>query len=159
MNNKKISFKLNGAPVEFEIDPNERLLDLLRRNGYKGAKDGCQVGACGACTIIMDGKAVSSCLLFAFQADGREVATIEGLGNGSEPHEIQEALVAAGAVQCGYCIPGIILSAKAMFDEDPTPDDETIRMHMDGNLCRCTGYEKIWDAMRSVSAKHRQGCK
>ncbi|MEJ2746037.1 MAG: (2Fe-2S)-binding protein [bacterium] len=159
MSKKKISFTLNGATVEFEIDPNERLLDLLRRNGYKGAKDGCQAGACGACTVIMDGKAVSSCLLFAFQADGREVTTIEGLGNGSEPHEIQEALVSAGAVQCGYCIPGIVLSAKAMFDENPTPDDETIRMHMDGNLCRCTGYEKIWDAMRTVSAKHRQGCK
>lgn len=158
MNKKKISFTLNGAAVEFEIDPNERLLDLLRRNGYKGAKDGCQSGACGTCTVIMDGKAVSSCLLFAFQADGRELVTIEGLG-GDKPHEIQEALIAAGAVQCGYCIPGIVLSAKAMFDENPTPNDETIRVHMDGNLCRCTGYEKIWDAMRNVSAAHRKGLK
>ena len=159
MSKKKISFKLNGIPVEFEIDPNERLLELLRRNGYKGAKYGCLSGACGTCTVIMDGKAVSSCLLFAFQADGRELVTIEGLGNGDKPHEIQEALIAAGAVQCGYCIPGIILSAKAMFDENPAPDDETIKVQMDSNLCRCTGYEKIWDALRHVSAAHRKGRK
>jgi len=167
---KKITFLLNGVKTEFEIDPNERLLALLRRNGYKGTKYGCLEGACGTCTVIMDGKAVASCLVFAFQADGREIVTIEGVGEGYEtggsssnpsgdkPNEIQQALIEEGAVQCGYCTPGIVLSAKAMFDENPTPDDETIKRQMDGNLCRCTGYEKIWAAMKKISARHRYNC-
>ncbi|HPG29243.1 MAG TPA: (2Fe-2S)-binding protein [bacterium] len=152
---KKISFLLNGEKKEFEIDPNERLLGLLRRNGYKGTKYGCLEGACGTCTVIMDGKAVDSCMVFAFQAEGREITTIESLDKENEPHEIQKALIEEGAVQCGYCTPGIVLSAKAMFDENPTPDDETIKIQMDGNFCRCTGYEKIWSAMKKISAKHR----
>jgi aerobic carbon-monoxide dehydrogenase small subunit len=156
---KKISFTLNGVLKEFEINPNERLLSLLRRNGYKGTKYGCLEGACGTCTVIMDGKAVASCIVFAFQADGRNIVTIEGLGSGSAPHEIQTALINEGAVQCGYCTPGIVLSAKAMFDENPTPDEETIKVQMDGNLCRCTGYEKIWSAMKNISASHRDGVK
>ncbi len=159
MKMKKISFTLNGVEKEFEIDPNERLLALLRRNGYKGTKYGCLEGACGACTVIMDGKAVASCLVFAFQAQGRSIVTIEGLGDGPELHEIQQALIDEGAVQCGYCTPGMVLSAKAMFDENPTPDEETIKVQMDGNLCRCTGYEKIWSAMKKVSASHRNGGK
>ncbi|HOW27581.1 MAG TPA: (2Fe-2S)-binding protein [Elusimicrobiota bacterium] len=159
MNKKTISFTLNGESREFDIDPNERLLGLLRRNGFKGTKYGCLEGTCGACTVIMDGKAVDSCLVFAFQAHGRNVVTIEGLGDAGTPHEIQQALIEEGAVQCGYCTPGMVLSAKAMFDETPTPDDETIRLHMDGNLCRCTGYEKIWSAMKKVSAKHERGGK
>lgn len=152
MNRKTISFVLNGVRREFEIDPNERLLTLLRRHGYKGTKYGCLEGTCGACMVIMDGKAVASCLLFAFQADGRKIVTIEGVGNSGKAHEIQEALIGEGAVQCGYCTPGIVLSAKAMFDENPAPDEATIRMQMDGNLCRCTGYEKIWSAMKKISA-------
>jgi len=159
MNRKKISFILNGTHKEFEVDPNERLLALLRRNGYKGTKYGCLEGACGTCTVIMDGKAVDSCLVFAFHAQGREIVTIEGLGWGSEPNEIQKALIDEGAVQCGYCTPGMVLSAKAMFDENPTPDDETIKVQMDGNLCRCTGYEKIWSAMKKISASHKNGKK
>lgn len=159
MNKKKISFILNGVHKEFEVDPNERLLALLRRNGYKGTKYGCLEGVCGTCTVIMDGKAVDSCLVFAFQAQGREIVTIEGLGGGSEPHEIQEALIDEGAVQCGYCTPGMVLSAKAMFDENPVPDDKTIKTQMDGNLCRCTGYEKIWSAMKKISASHKNGKK
>jgi carbon-monoxide dehydrogenase small subunit len=159
MNAKRVSFTLNGIKKEFEIDPNERLLGLLRRNGYKGTKYGCLEGACGTCTVIMDGKAVNSCLVFAFQAQGREIVTIESLGNGTEPNEIQKALIGEGAVQCGYCTPGIVLSAKAMFDRNPTPDDETIKVQMDGNLCRCTGYEKIWSAMKKLSASHKNGKK
>ena len=151
---KKVSFILNGEKKEFEIDPNERLLGLLRRNGYKGTKYGCLEGACGTCTVIMDGKAVNSCLVFAFQAHGREIVTIEGLGEGA-PHEIQNSLIEEGAVQCGYCTPGMVLSAKAMFDENPVPDDKTIKTQMDGNLCRCTGYEKIWSAMKKISASHK----
>jgi len=155
MNRKKISFTLNGVKKEFEVDPNERLLALLRRNGYKGTKYGCLEGSCGTCTVIMNGKAVNSCLVFAFQAHGSDITTIEALGSGDKMHEIQESLVEEGAVQCGYCTPGMVLSAKAMFDENPTPDEETIKFHMDGNLCRCTGYEKIWAALKKVSASHK----
>jgi carbon-monoxide dehydrogenase small subunit len=153
---KKISFTLNDEFKEFDVVPNERLLALLRRNGYKGTKYGCLEGTCGACTVIMDGKAVDSCLVFAFQANGRVIETIEGLGGGGKPHEIQRALIEEGAVQCGYCTPGIVLSAKAMFDENPTPTEDTIKVQMDGNLCRCTGYEKIWTAMKKLSASHNK---
>ena len=156
---KKISFTLNGVLKEFDVIPNERLLALLRRNGYKGTKYGCLEGTCGTCTVIMDGKAVDSCLVFAFQADGRVIQTIEWLGDGNKPHEIQKALIEEGAVQCGYCIPGIVLSAKAMFDENQTPSEEYIKVQMDGNLCRCTGYEKIWNAMKKLSAIHQKGGK
>lgn len=159
MKNKKVSFTLNGEKKVFTVDPGERLLELLRRTGYKGTKYGCLEGACGTCTVIMDGKAVSSCIVFAFQADGRDIVTIEGLGSGEELHEIQEALVSEGAVQCGYCTPGIVLSAKAMFDELGAPDDETIKLRMDGNLCRCTGYEKIWSAMKKISKRHKKAGK
>lgn len=152
---KKITFNLNGEIKEFEIDPNERLLELLRRNGYKGTKYGCLEGTCGTCTVIMDGKAVTSCLVFAFQAEGREIVTIESFENTGEHNEIQKALVDEGAVQCGYCTPGIVLSAKAMFDENPTPDENTIKLQMDANLCRCTGYEKIWNAMKKISASNK----
>ena len=154
MNKKTISFVLNGKRKEFDIDPNERLLDLLRRHGYLGAKHGCREGTCGACTVMMDGKAVASCVLYAFQADGREIVTIEGLDDCGKSHEIQEALIEEGAVQCGYCTPGIIVSAQAMFDENPVPDEATIKVQMDGNLCRCTGYEKIWSALKKVAEGH-----
>lgn len=158
MSTRKISFNLNGELKEFDIFPNERLLSLLRRNGFKGTKYGCLEGACGTCTVIMDGKAVNSCLVFAFQAQGRNIQTVESLSNyDNKLHEIQQALVDGGAVQCGYCTPGMVLSAKAMFDENPTPDSEEIKIQMDGNLCRCTGYEKIWSAINKVSASHKIG--
>lgn len=158
MTTRKISFILNGELKEFDVFPNERLLSLLRRNGFKGTKYGCLEGACGTCTVILDGKAVNSCLVFAFQAQGRTIQTVESLSNkDNKLHEIQQALVNEGAVQCGYCTPGIVLSAKAMFDENPTPDEEAIKLQMDGNLCRCTGYEKIWSAIKKVSASHKKG--
>ncbi len=149
---RTISFKLNGAARQFEIAPDEKLLDLLRRSGCLSVKFGCGEGTCGSCTVILDGKAVYACILFAFQADGREVWTLEGLGDYDRPHPIQQALVDAGAVQCGYCIPGMILAAKAMIDQYPHPTDEQIRQQMDGNICRCTGYEKIWQALQQVCA-------
>lgn len=147
---KNIVFTLNGHRREFRIGPGERLLDLLRRAGCLGVKFGCGEGTCGACTVVVDGRAVLSCLMPAFQAQGRDVWTIEGLGDFERPHPIQTALVDAGAVQCGYCTPGVVMSAKAMFDENPVPSDEEIRLHLDGNLCRCTGYEKIWAALRNL---------
>ncbi|HON55976.1 MAG TPA: (2Fe-2S)-binding protein [bacterium] len=158
---KKISFRLNGEFREFEIEPNEKLLELLRRIGYKGVKYGCLEGMCGSCTVIMNGKAIASCLLYAFQADGKEITTIEGVSAGfadgcNLPNEIQDEFIKEHALQCGYCTPGFIMSAKAMFDENPTPNDETIKIYTDGNRCRCTGYEKIWRALKSLSEKHRE---
>ncbi len=147
---KTISFTLNGEKKTFTVSPDEKLAKLLRRSGYVGTKEGCDEGTCGACTIIMDGKTIMSCLTFAFKADGRDIRTIEGMGSFDQPHPLQMALVEEGAVQCGYCTPGIIMSAKALMDEIPHPSDEDIRVHMDGNLCRCTGYEKIWVAIKKV---------
>ena len=148
---KQISFTINGEARSFTVAPDERLLDLLRRAGYAGVKHGCGEGSCGCCTVILDGRAVYSCLLYAFQAHGREVWTVEGLGDFDRPHPFQEALVTEGAVQCGFCTPGIVASAQALLDQNPRPSDEEIREHLDGNLCRCTGYEKIWAAWRRVA--------
>lgn len=147
---KTISFTLNGVKKEFAIAPDERLVKLLRRSGYTGTKEGCDEGTCGACTVIVDGRAVFSCIMPAFLVHGRTVETIEGVGDFDRPHPIQQALADAGAVQCGYCTPGLVMSAKALLDQKPDATDEDLRTHMDGNLCRCTGYEKIWVALRSV---------
>jgi len=147
---KPISFTLNGESKEFLVSPDEMLVKLLRRSGYTGTKEGCDEGTCGACTVILDGRAICSCITHAFQAHGRSVETIEGVGSFEQPHPVQQALVDEGAVQCGYCTPGMIMAAKAMLEENPRPTDDEIREHMDGNLCRCTGYEKIWTAIRKV---------
>ncbi|MDP6490346.1 MAG: (2Fe-2S)-binding protein [Kiritimatiellia bacterium] len=149
---KQISLTLNGEPKTFETTADETLVDLLRRHGYRGTKTGCYEGACGACTVILDGRAVYGCLLRAFQAHGRDVQTIEGAGSFDDPHPVQRALVDEGAVQCGFCTPGMVLSAKALLDETPHPGSDTIKEHMDGNLCRCTGYEKIRVAVEKVAA-------
>ena len=143
-----VSFTLNGEKKTFSTRPDEKLLDLLRREGYRGTKYGCGQGTCGACTVIMDGRAVYACLLYAMQAEGRKVRTIESMGTFDKPAPIQQELVAAGAVQCGYCIPGIIMSATALMESEKDISDEVAREYMDGNLCRCTGYEKIWVALR-----------
>ncbi|MCP4180302.1 MAG: (2Fe-2S)-binding protein [bacterium] len=155
MSNKIINLIVNGIEKEFSISPNEKLLDVLRREGYKGAKFGCGEGSCGACTILLDGKPVYSCLMYAFQADGKKLDTIEGVGTAQKPHKIQRALIDQGAVQCGFCMPGMILSAKSMFEENSNPDEEYIRTYMDGNLCRCTGYEKILTALENVAASNK----
>jgi len=145
-----VSFTLNGEKKTFATSPDEKLLALLRRNGYRGTKYGCGQGTCGACTVIMDGRAVYACLLYAMQAEGRKVRTIESAGTFDNPGEFQKELVAAGAVQCGYCIPGIVMSATSLMETEKDISDETAREYMDGNLCRCTGYEKIWVALRRV---------
>jgi len=152
MAEKKISFTLNGEKREFLASANETLLKLLRRSGCKGVKQGCSEGSCGACTVIVDGRAVYSCILFAFQADGKDVWTIEGVGSFEKPHAFQEALVETSGIQCGYCTPGFVMSAKAMLDKDPQPCICKTKEYMDGVLCRCTGYEKIWDALKKVGA-------
>lgn len=145
-----VSLTINGEKKVFSASPNEKLLDLLRREGYRGTKYGCGQGTCGACTVIMDGRAVYACLLYAMQAEGRDVRTIESMGTLDNPCEFQKELIAAGAVQCGYCIPGMVMSATALMENEPDLSDEIAREYMDGNLCRCTGYEKIWVALRKT---------
>lgn len=148
-----IELIINGDLHLIEVEPDEPLSAALRRIGLQGLKRGCQDGSCGACTVLLDGMAVRSCLLFAVQAEGHEVTTIEGLGTPSEPHPLQAAFVEHGAVQCGYCIPGMILSAKALLDENPSPTREQVSEALDGNLCRCTGYVKQIDAVLDASAR------
>jgi len=145
-----VTFTLNGERKTFITEPDEKLLALLRREGYKGTKFGCGQGTCGSCTVLLDDRAVYSCLLYAKQAEGRNVRTIESVGTYEEPSEFQTELVKNGAVQCGYCIPGMIMSATALMENEETFEDEIVKEYMDGNLCRCTGYEKIWDALRTV---------
>ena len=149
-NPNTVSLTLNGERKTFITEPNEKLLALLRREGYKGTKYGCGQGTCGACTVLMDGRAVYSCLLFAMQAEGRDVRTIESVGTHEKPSEFQQELIDGAAVQCGFCIPGMIMSAEALMKTETHFDDDVVREYMDGNLCRCTGYEKIWAALRRV---------
>ena len=145
---KEIQLKVNGKDYSLNIDENARLIDLLRDElGLLGTKEGCGEGECGACTVIMEGETVTSCLVMAFQAHGSEILTIEGLEEDGKPHPIQQAFIDAGAVQCGFCTPGMILSAKALLDKNPNPTREEIREGISGNLCRCTGYNKIVDAV------------
>ena len=149
-NPNTVSSTLNGERHTFITEPNEKLLALLRREGYKGTKYGCGQGTCGACTVLMDGRAVYSCLLYAMQAEGREIRTIESIGTHDKPSEFQQELIDGAAVQCGFCIPGMIMSAEALMQAEDTYPDDIVREYMDGNLCRCTGYEKIWAALRRV---------
>ena len=145
-----VTFTLNGELKTFITEPDEKLLALLRREGYRGAKFGCGQGTCGSCTVLMDGRAVYACLLYAMQAEGREVRTIESIGTHDKPSEFQQELIDGAAVQCGFCIPGMIMSAEALMQAEDTYPDDIVREYMDGNLCRCTGYEKIWGALRRV---------
>jgi carbon-monoxide dehydrogenase small subunit len=151
---QKISFTLNGHPVETLVEPHWTLLDLLRDHlELTGTKEGCGQGECGACTVLLDGQAVNACLFPVLEAEGREVTTIEGLAapDGSL-HPLQEAFINYGAVQCGFCTPGMILSAKALLDENPHPAENDIRTALAGNFCRCTGYAQIIQAIQSLSA-------
>lgn len=148
----KINLNINGKDYNVEIEEDMRLIDVIRDVlGFTGTKEGCGEGECGACTVIMDGKAVCSCLVMAFQADGSHIVTIEGLGSEENLHPIQKAFLDEGAVQCGFCTPGMIMSAKALLDEKPKPSRQEIREAISGNLCRCTGYNKIVDAIEKAS--------
>lgn len=150
---KAIRIQLNGEPREFNVTAGESLLDLLRRNGLTGTKRGCEDGACGSCTVILDGAAVNACITFAFQAHDRQVWTIESVGEFDDPSPFQKAMVEAAAVQCGFCIPGIVMSVKALLDEIPNPTHRQVVENLDGNYCRCTGYEKIEDALHRTIAE------
>lgn len=158
-NPNTVTFTLNGERKTFITEPNEKLLDLLRREGYRGTKYGCGQGTCGACTVLLDDRAVYACLLFAMQAEGRNVSTIESIGTHDKPSDFQNELIAGGAVQCGYCIPGMIMSAEALMKAETVFDDEIVKEYMDGNLCRCTGYEKIWAALRKVLDRQEAAAK
>lgn len=154
MNKQILSLTVNGKAHQVLIDPNKTLAQLLREDlGLTGTKQGCQVGDCGSCTVMLDGRTVNSCLVLALQADGRQVFTIEGMAGGNGLHPIQDAFVQAGAIQCGFCSPGMILSAKALLDANPAPGEADIRQGLSGNLCRCTGYQKIVEAVRDASQK------
>lgn len=143
-----IQFQLNGNEVTVTADPNKRLVDFLREDMHMtSVKEGCGEGECGACTIIYNGRAVTSCLMLAGQADGASIITLEGVSKNGELDHIQRAFVEVGAVQCGYCTPGMVLSAKALLDRNPQATDEEIKRAMSGNLCRCTGYAKIIKAV------------
>jgi len=150
---KAIHFTLNGHEVSVEVESHKMLLQVLRDDfQLTGAKDGCGQGECGACTVLVDDISIDSCLYPAFEVEGKSVTTIEGLvGEGSNLHPIQEAFVENGGVQCGFCTPGMIMSAKALLDENPDPTDEEIRKGISGNLCRCTGYVQILDSIRKAA--------
>lgn len=149
-----LSCLVNGKKIEKEVKPEKRLLDFLREDlGLTGVKEGCAEGECGACTVILDGEAVTSCTVFTGQIMNRSVTTIEGLEENGEMDRLQKAFVEHGAVQCGFCTPGMILSCKALLDKNPNPSEEEIRRAIEGNLCRCTGYEKIIEAVEAVCGR------
>ncbi len=149
-----IHLTINDRNYEVAVEPNQTLVDLLRYQlELTGTKKGCEMGDCGSCTVIMDGKTVNSCLVLALQADGRNIRTIEGMETDQGLHPIQEAFVDKGAIQCGFCSSGMILSAKTLLDQNPGPNETEIRGALSGNLCRCTGYQKIIEAVKSVSTQ------
>jgi carbon-monoxide dehydrogenase small subunit len=153
MSTVKISFKLNGRDMSVEVLPNTLLVDLLRDIlGLKGTKVGCREGECGVCAVLLDGEAVNSCILPAAKVGGKSVVTIEGLvKEDGQLHPIQQAFISEGAVQCGFCTPGMIMNAKALLDKNPEPSDGEIRQGISGVLCRCTGYQKIVQAIKAAS--------
>lgn len=148
---KRIRIQVNGEWQELEIDCRKSLLDLLRDHlGLTGTKRGCDTGDCGACSVILDGKIVNSCLVLAVEAEGKSILTIEGLTSEGDLHPLQKSFVEHGAIQCGFCTSGMIMTAKALLDENANPSEEEIRMAIAGNICRCTGYVKIVEAISAV---------
>ncbi len=138
----------NGVPYEVDVEPSRSLLSVLRTEiGLTGPKEGCDDSECGACMVLIDGKPVNSCSYLALQADGHEVTTIEGLAEGETLHPLQQAFLDQGGVQCGFCTPGMLISAKALLDRNPRPSEDEVRLALSGNLCRCTGYQKIAQAV------------
>jgi carbon-monoxide dehydrogenase small subunit len=149
----RIALRVNGEQHETDVWEGESLLYVLReRLGCPGSKNACEQGECGSCSVLYDGKLVCSCLVLAAQTDGHEVVTVEGLGEEGSLHRVQEAFAAAGAVQCGFCTPGLVVAAADLLDQNPDPSDDEIREALSGNLCRCTGYAKIFDAVRLAAS-------
>jgi len=154
---QSMSFKINGMIFEGEIDHRRTLLEVLRENfGLLGTHKGCDEGQCGACTVLVNGKAVNSCLVLAAGVQGKEITTIEGLARDEKLHPIQEEFINAGAIQCGFCTPGMIMTAKAFLDRNPDPTEDEIRNGLCGNLCRCTGYFQIIEAVTKAAERLRK---
>jgi aerobic carbon-monoxide dehydrogenase small subunit len=154
---EQIYFNVNGKAYELQVKPSATLLEVIREElGLTGVKEGCGVGECGACTVIMDGQAVNACLVLAAEADGKRITTIEGLADGEKLHPIQEAFAEVGGLQCGFCTPGMILSTKALLDKNANPSDEEIRKGLEGNFCRCTGYTKIIESVKAAAERIRR---
>jgi len=148
----RLQCTVNGQPAEVAVEPDETLLTTLRdRLGLTGTKGSCLEGECGSCTVIVDGKAVNSCLVLSAQMQGRHVETIEGLADGDKLHILQEKFLACGAAQCGYCTPGLIMAAKVLLEQNPTPSERAFFDGMEGNICRCTGYKSICEAIRAAA--------
>jgi aerobic carbon-monoxide dehydrogenase small subunit len=150
----RIEVTVNGEPTETDVWEGESLLYALReRLGFPGSKNACEQGECGSCSVMLDGRLVCACLVLAAQADGHEVLTVEGLAEGDGLHPVQQAYVESGAVQCGFCTPGLVMATVDLLDRVPRPTDDEIREALSGNLCRCTGYAKIFDAARVAAAR------
>jgi aerobic carbon-monoxide dehydrogenase small subunit len=157
MRSKPIKFMINGESVELEVKPWRTLLEVIREDlKLTGTKEGCGHGECGSCTVFMGGKTVNSCLVSALEADGQEILTIEGLSEGDNLHPIQKAFVESSGMQCGFCTPGMIISAKALLDRNPDPSDQEIREALAGNFCRCTGYTKIVESVGAAARALRE---
>ncbi len=150
---RMIRLEVNGQTRGKAVPAHWTLLELLRELGHVDVKSGCEKGDCGACAVLLDGRAVDSCLTLAWSAEGCAVTTVAGLGGAETPHPLQTAFIENGAVQCGYCIPGMIIAAKALLDENPDPSDEEIKQGLSGNLCRCTGYVRIVEAVRLAAQR------
>ncbi len=154
MDKMVVTLWVNDEQRQALVSPNQTLTNLLRDDlGLTGTKHGCGVGDCGCCTVLLDGQPVNSCLVLAAQAEGRKVTTIEGLASGGKLHPLQESFVEKGAIQCGFCTPGMILSASALLRDNPSPSEQEIRQGLSGNLCRCTGYQKIVEAVSDAASK------
>jgi len=152
-----IKLTVNGESYEMAIEPRMTLLDVLRDIlGLTGTKSGCSIGNCGSCTVLLDGKPVLSCLLLAVEAQGKDILTIEGLAQNGQLHPLQQAFIDHGAIQCGFCTPGMLLSAKALLDENPSPSEDEVKEAISGNLCRCTGYTNIVKAILEVAQGQKE---
>lgn len=155
---ERLNVTINGKAMSVEVDPSLRLVDFLRDNLFlTGTKVGCGKGECGACTVIMNGKAVTSCIIPVMRAQGAVIETIEGLAKGAQLHPIQEEFIEKGAIQCGFCTPGMIMSSKALLDENPDPTSLEVQEALGGNICRCTGYVKIEEAVMAAAERMRKG--
>ncbi len=154
MPKQTISLKINGQPQELAVEPHWTLLEAVREQlELTGSKEGCGTGDCGACSMIVDGRLITSCLMLAPEADGSEITTIEGLAGNGDLHPVQQSFIETGGVQCGFCTPGMIMAAKALLDRNPRPTLEDVRLGLAGNLCRCTGYAKIYEAVLAAAER------
>lgn len=155
---KDITLNVNNNEYTLQVKPSATLLDVIREDlGLIGTKEGCGEGECGACTVLMDGLAVNACLILAAEANGKHIITIEGLADGEKLHPIQQAFVDIGGMQCGFCTPGMILSAKVLLDRNQNPTDEEIKKALEGNFCRCTGYTKIIQSVKTAAQMLKEG--